>query len=258
MQQIEPFETGRPTRANESAAPKPKASGMAQLALVIVVIVIALTAAGTAYIWLSGGSGEASAAITAPSLELQPGDTRSLFSIESSASEARFIIDEILLGEPKTVIGTTNQVAGDMLIDLNNPANSVLGAIRINVRTLETDNEFRNRALRGQILQADRPEYEFATFTPTELVGLPESVAIGEAFTFQVVGSLTVHGVSREVTFDATVTPINESVIEGTANALVSYRDFGMGIPEASGVAGISDYVRLEIDFSAQTTNAQN
>lgn len=173
--------------------------------------------------------------------------------MEAGSSEARFVVDEILLGEPKTVVGVTNEVAGEMLIDLDHPANSIVGVIRVNVRTLETDNDFRNRALRGQILQADRPEYEFATFTPRNLSGLPERVTIGEAFTFQIVGSLNLHGVSQDITFDATVTPISETEVQGTASTVVLYRDFGMSIPEASGVAGVSDEVRFEIDFVAQT-----
>jgi polyisoprenoid-binding protein YceI len=258
MQQTEQIDSGAATRPNETISNTSKVSGAARIALIMVVFVVALIAGGAAYIWFSGGSGEASGAISAPSLERQPGDMRGLFSIEPDSSEARFIIDEMLLGEPKTVIGTTHEVAGEMLIDLGNPANSVLGVIRINVRTFETDNEFRNRALRGQILQADRPEYEFANFTPTALNALPESVVIGEAFSFQIVGSLNLHGVSREVTFDATVTPVSDTQIMGTARTVVQYRDFGMSIPEAAGVAGISDDVHLEIDFSAHMTNAQN
>jgi len=31
------------------------------------------------------------------------------------------------------------------------------------------------------------------------------------------------------------------------------YRDFGMSIPAAAGVANVSDDVRIEIDFAAQT-----
>lgn len=256
MQHVEKLDTGTGARVND-VPPQPNAQKALRLAVIAGIIVVALFAAGAAYIWFSGGNGQASTAVTAPSLELQAGDTRSLFSLEQTASEARFVIDEMLLGEPKTVVGATDEVAGEILIDLDNPANSVLGVIRINVRTLETDNEFRTRALRGQILQADRPEYEFATFTPTELVGLPESSAVGEAFTFQIVGNLNVHGVSRAVTFDAIVTPISESQIEGTVSAVVLYRDFGMSIPEAPGVADISDEVRLEIDFVAEVANEQ-
>ncbi len=254
MQHIERRESGKAAPINTANSTNVNRSGALRVVAIIGVVILAVTLAGAAYIWFSGGNGQASAAVTAPSLELLPGDTRSLFSLEQTASEARFIIDEMLLGEPKTVVGSTDDVAGEMLIDLDNPVNSVLGVIRINVRTLETDNEFRTRALRGQILQADRPEYEFATFTPTELRGLPESVNMGVPFGFQIVGSLNLHGVSQVITFDATVTPISATEVQGTASTVVLYRDFGMSIPEASGVVGVSDEVRLEVDFSARTT----
>lgn len=217
-------------------------------------VLIAGAIAIAAYIWFSGGNGQASSAISAPSFTVEPGDARSLLSIIPTESEARFAIDEVLLGEPKTVIGTTNEVAGEILLDLENPANSEVGVMRINVRTLETDNEFRNRALRGQILQADRPEYEFATFTPSELIGLPDRMALGETVIFQVAGTLNLHGVTRNVIFDVTALPISQTEIEGTASASVLYRDFGMTIPKAAGVANVSDEVRLEIEFSAQSS----
>src|SRR5207244_27746 len=41
--------------------------------------------------------------------------------ISQEESEARFIIDEVLNNAPKTVVGTTNQVAGEIAIDPQNP-----------------------------------------------------------------------------------------------------------------------------------------
>lgn len=224
-------------------------------ALVILLIVAALLIGGIAYIWFSGGSGQPSGKTTAPALVPQSGDTRTLFHIAPEESEVRFIVDETLLGNPKTVIGSTNQVAGDLLVDFQNPANSEIGAIRVNLRTLRTDNEFRNRALRGQILQADQADFEFAEFTPTALLGLPERVTFGAPASFQISGRLTVHGVTREVTFEAMLTPASDTRIEGNAQATVRYQDFGMAIPEAPGVANVSDEVRLEIDFVAHAAN---
>lgn len=239
--------------ANMPKLEQPSSANLSRIALWITLIILTLAVLGVGYIWFVGGSGQASAVISAPSLELKPGDTRQLFSVNTDSSQARFIIQETLMGNPKTVIGVTNQIAGQMLIDFENPAASVLGVIRINVRTLETDNEFRNRALRGQILQADRPEYEFAVFTPTALENLPETITTGEAFTFQIVGSLELHGVTRDVTFEATVMPVSTSQIHGTARADVLYADFGMSIPEVAGVADISDTVKIEIDIVAST-----
>ena len=237
---------------SSEAASRPKAPKVALIGLVVLVLLIV---AGVAYIWFSGGSGEPSGATIAPSLVVEPNDTRSLFEFVSDATEARFLIGETLLGSAKTVVGVTNEVAGEMLVDLNNPANSTLGTIRINVRTLETDNEIRNRAIRSQIFQTDRPEFEFAEFAATELVGLPDSLAVGETIEFKIVGNLTVHGVSQPVTFDATLTLLSESQFEGRAQSVVRYRDFGVSIPEAPGVANISDEVQLEIEFGAQAVS---
>jgi polyisoprenoid-binding protein YceI len=235
-------------------ASRPKAKAL-KAALVGLLVLALLIAAGVAYLWFSGGSGQASGATTAPSLVLEPGDTRSLFQLAPGATEARFIIDETLLGSAKTVVGATHDVAGEMLVDLNNPANSTLGIIRINLRTLETDNEIRNRAIRSQIFQADLEEFEFAEFAPSELVGLPDNLAVGEAIAFEIVGKLTVHGVSQPVTFDATMTRVSESQFEGSATSVVRYRDFGISIPEAPGVANISDEVQLEIEFVTQAVS---
>ena len=221
------------------------------VAAVAALVVVGAMALGAAYIWFSGGSGQPSTPLNAPVLTQQPGDDRTLFEL-SPQSEVRFSIQETLLGNPKTVIGTTNQVAGELLVDFENPANTELGTIRINVRTLETDNEIRTRALRGQILQAERAEFEFAEFVPTALIDLPDTVTLGEPFDFQIQGNLTVHGVTREMTFDATLTPLEDDQLEGSASTTVIYKDFGMNIPEAPGVANVSDEVRLEIDFTAQ------
>jgi polyisoprenoid-binding protein YceI len=223
---------------------------VAQIAIVTALIVGALV---SAYLWFSGGNGQASAPITAPVLERGENDTRALLHITSEDSEVRFIIDEILLGEPTTVVGATNEVAGDMLIDFETPANSQLGAIRINARMLRTDNEIRNRVLRGQILQSERDEYEFVEFIPTALVGMPDTVTIGEQFSFQIQGYLTVRGVSREVTFEATILPVSETRLQGAASTIIRYADFGIVIPSAAGVAGVSEEVRLQIDFVATT-----
>ncbi|MDX2076942.1 MAG: YceI family protein [bacterium] len=218
---------------------------------IVIMGFLTLVTIGVAYIWFSGGDGTPSTSISAPSLVLLPNDTRTLFTIVPDESQVRFMIDEILLNVPKTVIGTTNEVAGELLVDFNSPANSQLGTIRVNVRTLQTDNEFRNRDLRGQILQSDRAEFEFAIFTPITLLQLPKSITFGEPFDFQIQGNLTLHGVTREIIFDATLTPISQTQITGSAWTTVNYQDFNITIPQVPGVANVSDNVRLEIDFIA-------
>jgi polyisoprenoid-binding protein YceI len=218
--------------------------------LVTIAIAVVLVVVGSmAYVWFSGGTAQASAAITAP--ELKVSGTGQLFQIVTENSEVRFITHETLLGQPKTVVGKTNQVAGKIVVDFDHPANSQIGEIRINARTLATDNEIRNRAIRSQILLSSQPEHEFVNFVPAKLVGLPEQIKIGQEFSFQIVGKLTVRGVSHEVTFDAKVTPASKDKLTGSATTTVHIQDFNITIPEAPGVADVSQDVNLEFDFVA-------
>ncbi|HEX5692906.1 MAG TPA: YceI family protein, partial [Roseiflexaceae bacterium] len=126
---------------------------------------------------------------------------------------------------------------------------SQVGVIQINARTLTTDSEFRNRAIKNQILNTDA--YEFITFTPKQLMGLPESSAIGESYTFQIVGDLTIRDVTQQVTFDVTATPVSDARLEGTAQTTINYADYGISIPQVRQVASVDPQVRLELDFVA-------
>ncbi|HSH80896.1 MAG TPA: YceI family protein [Herpetosiphonaceae bacterium] len=169
--------------------------------------------------------------------------------IVQEESEARFIIDEVLNNAPKTVVGTTDQVAGELEVDPADPSKSRVGIIQVNARGLTTDSGMRNRAIANRILQT--AQYEFVTFTPKQLVGLPTQGAVGQSYSFQIVGDLAIRDVTRETTFDVTVTPVSENRLEGTATATILRTDFGLTIPQVRQVASVSEEVRLEIDFVA-------
>lgn len=193
-------------------------------------------------------SGEAMAEAAQPEMGAAGG---ALFQIVAGETEARFLIDEILNGAPKTVIGATGNVSGKITADLANTSGAGV-SLTVDLSGLATDNDFRNRAIHDVILQTGNADYQFATFESTGVTGLPASVEVGTSYDFQITGNLTVHGVTRELTFDATVTPVSETRLEGTASATVLYQDFDVSIlrlpPQ---VASVEDDVRLEIDIVA-------
>jgi polyisoprenoid-binding protein YceI len=161
----------------------------------------------------------------------------------------------VLRGEDNTVVGTTQQVAGDIRINVDNPAQSEMGTIAINARDLATDSTNRNRSLQQFILLSAQDQYEFITFAPTALNNLPDSVRVGRAFSFEVVGNLTVIGNTRAVTFQTTVTPTSRNEITGFAEATVNHADFNISIPRMDFVASVADEVTLHIDFVATRVN---
>ncbi len=191
-------------------------------------------------------SAPAAPATTAPA---PPSASATIFEIQQAESTASFTIDEVLEGAPKTVVGTTNQVAGQIAVNPADPAATQLGVIQINARTLETDSGSRNRAIKNRILMTD--EFELITFTPTQLIGLPATGAVGQSYSFQVVGDLTIKGVTQPVTFDVSVTATSEQRLEGSATSTITYADFGVAIPSVPMVASVSDEVLLELRFVA-------
>ncbi len=174
-----------------------------------------------------------------------------VFTIDSAASEVRFQLDEDLRGERKTVVGTTDQVAGQLSIDLTDLSQTQVGIIQINARTLTTDNNFRNRAIQNEIL--DTGDYEFITFTPTGVEGLPAVATVGEAITFSLVGDLTIRDVTLPATFTVEATALSETQITGTATAVVNRADFGLQIPSVPNVANVEEEVQLYIAFTANS-----
>lgn len=261
--------------------------GIAAIALVGVVAF----GSYVAYIYISGGSGEASTDIEnvvqpairpndldateetdtsedAPDATQVPTvvaesasdttDTESegsdvRFTIVSEESEVRFLIGEEYSGVDITVVGSTNQVGGEILVDPETPTNSFIGPITINLRTLETDIELRNRAIRSQILHSAEDEYEFTDFVPTEIQGLPDEINIGEAFLFTVIGDMALVDITNTLTFEVTVTPISDDRIKGVAKTTISRSDYGLdnfNVPRQ--VGRVDDEVRLEIEFVAQ------
>ena len=174
-----------------------------------------------------------------------------LYRIVAEESEVRFEIDEILRGAPTLVVGTTNQVAGDFIIDFTDLEASQLGTLRINVRTLRTPEERRDRAIRSRILESASDQYEFTTFEPVRLERLPETLEMGRPAPFQIVGNLTIRDITREVTFDAEMTLVAPDRVEGTAVTTILRGDFELTIPNVPFVASVDEDVLLGITFVA-------
>ncbi len=170
-----------------------------------------------------------------------------IFEIDQTESQVRFTLDEVLRGSPKTVIGISDQVAGQIAVDLTDLSTVQVGVIQVNARTLATDNNFRNRSVRNLILETD--DYEFITFTPTAITGLPETAVPGDTLTFQITGDLTIRDITNEVVFEVTAAAVSVSRLEGTAVTTVTRSAYNLVIPEVEGVANVSDEVLLEIDF---------
>lgn len=227
--------------------------------LVIGIVAIAVLAVGgyLAYYQIIGSNDDPSQEVAVPTLSADDSGNQIVYRIDKEQSEVSFTLEEDLRGVRTTVVGTTNEVAGDILVDFNDPSQSTVSMVRVNVRTLATDSSMRDNQIRGQILESSRDEenYEFADFTPTEILNFPADPQIGEPITFQIVGEFRVRDIVKTLTFDATVTLVDENTMSGTATTEVLRSDYELTIPSVPSVANVTDEVQLQIDFVASAVD---
>ena len=172
-----------------------------------------------------------------------------VFVLDSELTEARFIIGEILANSPNTVVGVNKLVQGGGVLNFVEPELSRLDEFLIDSSGFETDSSMRNRAIRNFILQSG--QFPLISFQPTDIVGIPSAIVVGETVHFEIVGQLTIREVTQEVTFAGEATMVAEDRVEGLAAATILREDFQLSIPRVPRVAGVDEEFILEIEFVA-------
>lgn len=184
---------------------------------------------------------------------------------ESGNSRAQFLIQERIFGRDNLVEGTTRQLDGSFLIDYDEHSVQV-GQFEINVRDIRTrsldvdmseqrwsDGE-RDVVIRAQILQSGQDRYEFSTFNPTAVTGVPETFEFGDTLDIVLTGDLTIRGVTSRVDFDMELVLESQEMISGQAATTVRWDDFDITIPYVGGdsdINSVDDSVQLRLEFTA-------
>ena len=70
---------------------------------------------------------------------------------------------------------------------------------------------------------------------------------------FQLVGEMTIHGVTSALTWDVAATIVGD-IMNGRATTSFPFSQFGMSVPRVILVLSVEDNIRLEIDFLMKVT----
>ncbi len=194
-----------------------------------------------------------SAAAEVPATPAAPAEASSgdaiRFVVDPAQSEARFIINEELMGSPKTVVGVNDGVSGEVSVNPADPASVQIGPVVIEAGGFVTDSDRRNGAINRFILQSGN--YPSITFTPTDMEGMPASVGVGDNLTLQVTGDLTIREITRPETFAVTVQVVSTTELRVSGTAQVLRENYELTIPSVASVANVTNEVQLEFDLVA-------
>jgi len=188
----------------------------------------------------------AAVALVTPALGQAPAAGPNAWTIDSNHSSAGFSVKHLMVS---TVRGTLGPVKGTIEYD-GKSAESVKADITIDVSGINTGNESRDRDLRSGEGLFEVAKYPAVTFKSKR------ATASG-AGTFKLVGDLTIHGVTKEVTLD--VEGPSKPITQGpmlrsgaSATTTVNRKDFGLSYSRmVEATPMVSDEVKITIDVEA-------
>jgi polyisoprenoid-binding protein YceI len=120
--------------------------------------------------------------------------------------------------------------------------------VTIDLSTLESDDPDRDDDIKENYLETKK--FRDGFFVPKELRGLPSPAPASGPIRGQLVGDLTIHGVTKPVTFEVDGT-LDGGTFKGTAKTEVKITDFGMKVPTLALLLRVEDRVRTQLDLVA-------
>ncbi|HXG42311.1 MAG TPA: YceI family protein [Dehalococcoidia bacterium] len=173
------------------------------------------------------------------------------FSVVPEQSEASYIAREKLAALPVSseAVGRTNAISGDIYLTRQGLAPSPPSLLRVDLRTLRSDEGRRDNYVRNNTLQADR--FPYAEFVLERVDGFPTDYREGEEVALQLSGTMTIRGVSRPMSFDVRAR-YGGGTLTGVAHATFRLSDFGLSPPNIAGFVTVEDEMRLQIVLVAR------
>ncbi|MDV8021633.1 YceI family protein [Rhodococcus sp. IEGM 1330] len=143
----------------------------------------------------------------------------------ANATAAGYTVDEVLNGSDVTVVGSTTEVAGNVVI-----ADDTLteGQVVVMTNSISTDSDRRDNQFRGNIF--DTATYPTATFnidSPIDLSSLPKD---GTTETVTAEGTLTLKDQTRPVSVEMEVLQSGDNLIASGAIP-TTWADYGIEPP---------------------------
>ena len=123
--------------------------------------------------------------------------------------------------------------------------------ITFDLTTLASDQRDRDNFVKMDTLQTR--QFPKAEFVPTKTTGLVLPMPASGEFTFKLTGQITIHGKTKDVTFDVVATRTGND-LTATASSAPTWKfgDFGMSAPSVPfRVVSVVDEIRVVVDLVA-------
>jgi len=157
-------------------------------------------------------------------------------------SQVGYRVKETLAGVDTEGAGRSSSITGTMTIDGTTVTATDL---TVDMTTFTSDDSRRDSQFNGRIMQVSQfPTATFKLTTPIDVGTIPTD---GSSVQVQATGDLTIHGVTKPVTFDLTAKETNDR-IGVVGSTVITFADYGIENP-SNGFATTGDTGTLELQL---------
>ena len=173
------------------------------------------------------------------------------FVIGPAGNEARYRVQEVLMGAtlPNDAVGKTSEITGSVLAYADGRIVKDSSKIVVNLKNLKSDKERRDGFLQRRTLETEK--YPTLELVPTSIRGFKGPLPASGPVTFELLGDLTMKGVTRPTVWKVTARAEGQDVA-GTATTAFTFKDAGLDQPKVPVVLSVADTIKLEYDFRFQ------
>ena len=171
------------------------------------------------------------------------------FVTAAEGNAARYRIREQLVGVdfPNDAVGETNNVSGVISADAKGNVIPAESKFIVDVSNLKSDKDRRDGFVKRRVLETD--QYPTVTMVPTKLTGFKLPLPTSGSKTFEIIGDLTVRGVTHPTTWKVNA-QFQPNGFTGKAATSFTFKDFAIDQPRVPVVLSVADTIKLELDFT--------
>ena len=158
----------------------------------------------------------------------------------TSGSTVGYRVNETLFGQSNVATGRTSSVTGSLSVAGHT---ATAGSFTADLTTVASDKAQRDRQFQGRIMNT--ATYPTATFKLTQPIALGSEPADGVTVTKQATGDLTLHGVTKSITFTVSIKKTG-STVAASGSVPVVFADYHIGNPSFAGTVTTEDHGTLE------------
>jgi polyisoprenoid-binding protein YceI len=157
-----------------------------------------------------------------------------------SGSQAGYRVHETLVGQSTTAVGRTSKVTGTATISGTQLTSATF---TVDMASVTSDKSQRDERFRTSVM--DTAQYPNGTFTLTQPVSLGTIPVAGKKVTVHATGNLTLHGVTKSVSFDVTAVRTGNTIqVQGSIP--VTFSDFNVTAPDLGGFVVVDSSGQVE------------